>query len=289
MLFTINFIKGDNLFAGNKISLIIPAGRPERRQQLDNVVDKLIRGTVPPDEVVIIENISPASRARNIGAQKATGDILIFADDDIIIEQDDLFERVITTLLSSDDIGICGTSQDIPIDADRFQRAYRRQFDRTYTPIYDIVIDSDMATTLFCAIHRSDFFAAGGYDETLPAGEDNFLRHQIRKLGKRVVVAPNSIVYHALPKNFRELCNREKWYGSARAILAKRGDVPLGGVAITTKPKAFFYLIAQSLIFPFRFFYGGPSGKSFGWWPLRAIAHLLNSFYYARSVLKGEA
>ncbi len=289
MLFTISFTKGDNLFQGNKISLIIPAGRPERRKQLDALVEKLMRGSVSPDEVVIIENISPASRARNLGAKKTVGDILILADDDIIIEQNDLLERVVSALLSSDSIGICGTSQDIPPDADGFQRAYRRQFDRVYSPIFVEATDSDMATTVFCAIHKTDFIEVGGFDESITAGEDNFLRHKIRELGKRVVVAPGTMVYHPAPKNMAELRNRERWYGSARAILANRGDVPLGGIAITTKPKAFFYLIAQTLIFPFRFFYGGPSGKSFGWWPLRAIAHFLNSFYYARSVLKGEA
>ncbi len=273
------------MYHEKKISLIIPAGRPERREAMRSLIESLKDGTLPPDEVIVVENISPNSRARNIGVERSTGEILVLADDDAQIPQVDTLEKVVETLLSDDNIGICGASQDIPPDANRFQRAYRRQFARTHFPVVSETVESDMATTLFCAIRRCDIEAVGGFDESLIAGVDVMLRHKIRQLGKRIVVAPGTIAYHPLPSGWRELFRRVAWYGSARAILAQKPDYPFAGLRLHSGFAALGYLAAQWLLFPTRFFIGGPSGRKFGFWPLRAVAHIVNSTAYALSVI----
>lgn len=278
------------MFKNKFISVIIPTIRAERKAAFCELMEKLKSGTVSPDEIIVVENESPPSKARNIGAFRSKGDVLVFIDDDAIPASNSVLEKVIDTLLSDESIGICGTSQDIPPGANRFQREYRRQFPRTHSPIFNEITESDMATTLFCAIRREDFILAGQFDETLPAGEDNFLRHKIRTIGKKVVIAPGSMVYHPLPKNYRELIDREKWYGSARAVIAKRSDIPQEGIRLSSRAGALLYALLQIIVFPIRLFYGGADNRCFGFWHLRAFGNLTNALSYARAVfsLKGK-
>lgn len=271
-----------------KISVIIPAFRRSRVDNVETLRRSLLGGSLPPDEIIVVEGVSPAAAARNLGVERSKGDILVFIDDDARLSTPDVLERVVETLLSDDSIGIAGASQDIPPSASGFQKEYRHEFERARSQVVEEITESDMATTLFCAIRREDFTAAGGFDESLPAGEDNYLRHRIRGLGKKVVLAPGALVYHPLPGSWGELYRRARWYGSARAILAKREDAPFAGIRLQSKTAALGYLIVQWALFPFRLFIGGPTGRKFGFWPLRAVAHLVNSTAYAAAVIRGD-
>ncbi|MCK5832061.1 glycosyltransferase [bacterium] len=275
------------MLESKKISVIIAAGRAERQANVRLLIKILLSGSLIPDEFIIVEGVSPNSMARNVGVEHSNGDILVFIDDDAIISDSNVLENVIDTLLENETIGIVGTSQDIPLDVEFFQREYRREFARTHSPVVDKAVESDMATTLFCAVHRRDFDSIGGFDNTLVAGVDNLFRHRMRSIGKKVVVAPNTLVYHPLPKNWGEFYRREKWYGGARAILAKRQDIPFEGVRLLSKGKAVVYLILQWSLFPVRFFVGGPTGHRFGFWPLRAVGHFINATSYVFSVIRG--
>ena len=276
------------MFQNRTISVIIPAGRKERIEALKNLLDNLNNGTLPPDEIIVADTSDSPAKARNIGVKKAKGDILVFVDDDAIPADSNVLHSVIEILISAESIGICGTSTDIPPNANCFQKAYRKQFPRTYFPVVRQVLDSDMATTLFCAIRRSDFEAIGGFDESLITGEDNFLRHKIRALGKRVVIAPQTLVYHPLPQNWKQLFRREIWYARGGAILAKKTDYPFEGRHIKNNFYAMLYILSALLLFPIRLFYGGPDNKSFGFWYLRAPAFIVKAFTYAWFARKGK-
>lgn len=268
------------------ISIIIPSLRIARKKTVDSLRSSLQSGTLKPDEMVIVENTSPAGRARNIGASRSKGDILVFCDDDAIIADPELLEKVVSILLTDDSIGLVGTAIGIPKDSNRFQREYGRQFPRSSTDVASKIEDRFMITPLFCAVRKSDFEKVDGFSEILTGGEDRYFCHTIRKIGKRVVIAPNTIVYHPLPKNMQELIHREIWYGSAKALISNVPDYPTGKAILCSKPMALLYLVAHTFVFPFRFFIGGPGGKSIGFWPLRAIGHYIHSIAYALAVLK---
>lgn len=263
------------------ISVIIPSFYPEREKNVLEIIRKLRADRLPPDEIVVIKEVAPAGKARNLGVERSSGDILIFIDDDAIIESDDTLSKVVEALLSDDNIGMAGAVQKPCPDMNWLQKAYRKQFPRTEAPTVNEIKESDMVTTLFCAIRRDDFIAAGGFDERLIAGQDNLLRHKIRQMGKKIVLVPETLVYHPLPRSIANVLKREIIYAHGMAQLSKLNLMPLPAKRIKNMWQAFFYALVRIIALPVRLFYGGPDGKSFGFWYLRAPAWLVNSIAYA--------
>jgi glycosyltransferase involved in cell wall biosynthesis len=89
-----------------QVSVIIPTTRRTVVRVLE-----IIKGYVELSgrevEVIIVRGAKPAARARNIGAHKARGDLLVFIDDDIIIDVAS-FSKFVNKLLDADGKAIVG-------------------------------------------------------------------------------------------------------------------------------------------------------------------------------------
>jgi glycosyltransferase involved in cell wall biosynthesis len=75
------------------VSAIVPA--TNRPVTLDECRAAILRAAEPPDELILVEEppgIGPAA-ARNTGATRATGDVLVFVDSDVIVHED-AFTRI---------------------------------------------------------------------------------------------------------------------------------------------------------------------------------------------------
>ena len=96
------------------LSVIIPAS--DRPKTLDACLAAIAAADRPPDEVVVVDDEhvrSPAS-ARNLGALRATGDILVFVDADVTVHRDS-FERVRDVFEHEDDVdALFGSYDDDP-------------------------------------------------------------------------------------------------------------------------------------------------------------------------------
>src|SRR5438128_3058306 len=96
------------------LSVVIPAtdGRPT----LDRVVDAVRNAVHAPEEVIVVDRprlLGPAA-ARNLGARKATGDVLVFLDADVEVHQD-AFERIRSVFDSDGDLAaVFGSYDDDP-------------------------------------------------------------------------------------------------------------------------------------------------------------------------------
>jgi glycosyltransferase involved in cell wall biosynthesis len=75
------------------------------------LVAQLKRQSLQRVEVILSLRESPNGRARNLGAKMAQGKFLVFADDDAILGDDSVLERLVEPLRRYEDMGMTGVSQ----------------------------------------------------------------------------------------------------------------------------------------------------------------------------------
>jgi GT2 family glycosyltransferase len=127
--------------------------------------------SIPDDVEVIISdwktdnaNIFAPSVARNIGAMRANGDILVFMDDDIKFSKDFFYK-----LISSVDNGkVAGLK----------------------SKWHDYLISRVLAIT------KDDFFKVGGFDPLMIFSEDVEFSYRLQQMGYELVELPVDSVMH---------------------------------------------------------------------------------------------
>ena len=187
------------------VSVVIPSADGSREGNLGLLLRDLETQTLRPHEVLVIDGISPNGLARNTGARQASGEVLVFLDDDVRLGHENML-RDMVALLADHRVGMAGAAQLLPPGSSRFQRAAALQIPRSQSPIVDVVTDSDMVTTQCCAMRRTVFWELGGFNERIPRGVDPEMRNRVRGRGLRIVVAPSVWYYHPMPADLGALC-----------------------------------------------------------------------------------
>lgn len=100
------------------------------------------------------------STQRNLGAAASTGDVVVFVDADMLLEPWVLSQAI--EQLSNPGVG----SVVIP------ERSFGYGFWARCKAFEKLIVTGDPAVEAARAFRRSDFFAVGGYDDTLTACED---------------------------------------------------------------------------------------------------------------------
>ena len=187
--------------ASPKISIIIPTLGRSRKERLDGLLSEIDKQTLADREVIVVDGKNGQGRAINEGAARARGNILLILDDDTSLGHPDLFKNMVSVLESDSSIGMVGAST-IPRPNDSlFQKIAMRQVPRRYYPVVDKVTESDMAQHPCCVIPKTVFKEVGGENELLARGLDPELRFRIRAKGYKIVIAPDSWIYHPLPES----------------------------------------------------------------------------------------
>jgi GT2 family glycosyltransferase len=200
---------------GLSISIVIPVhyGGVAFQQCLAS----LFQGARQPDEVIVVADgetdgswrevekfgarlllLSEAqgpARARNRGAEVATGDILFFVDADVMLHPDTL-ARVEQQFLSSPDLDALIGSYDDDPGASNFLSQYKNLFHH-----YTHQTSAEQASTFWgaCgAIHRAVFEAMGGFDERYrkPCIEDIELGYRLKQAGYTIRLCKEIQVKH---------------------------------------------------------------------------------------------
>lgn len=143
------------------LSAVIPA--TDRPQSLSRCVEAVRNASDPPEEVLVVEKSErpgPAA-ARNDGARRTTGDILVFVDADVLPHAD-AFERIRRTFERSPElIAVFGSYDDAP-EATEVVSSFRNLLHH-----YVHQQAGGRATTFWAglgAVRREAFFDAGGFD-----------------------------------------------------------------------------------------------------------------------------
>ncbi|HOS02659.1 MAG TPA: glycosyltransferase [Candidatus Hydrogenedentes bacterium] len=185
--------------------MIIPSWDGHRNGCVPRLLESIAAQTFSDYETILIKGVSPQGKAINQGAEQARGEILIILDDDSLLADATVFQRLVDALDEDPRIGMAGASIVVPQNANRFQRRAARQFPRFCMPVVNRVTDSDLACHGCCAIPRRLFEEIGREREDIVRGLDPDLRARLRAAGYRVVLAPHARIHHPLPPSWKPL------------------------------------------------------------------------------------
>ena len=159
--------------------------------------------------------------ARNLGAKKARGSILLFTDSDCIPSKN-WIRDMIEPLKNSEIVGVSGTYKTLnkeSIVARFVGYEIARNHEMMKKQKYIDFVGS------YSAAYRKDIFLKfGGFDESFPiaSGEDPELSFRIAKAGYKMVFQPKAYVYHRHPDSLRKFLRQQFWRGYWRVLLYKK-------------------------------------------------------------------
>lgn len=169
------------------VSAIVPA--TNRPATLAGCRTALLGGQSPPEEIVVVEEPTDANaaRARNLGASRATGDVLLFVDADVEVRPDAV-ARVRAAFAADPALtALFGSYDDSPA-APGVVSAFRNLL---HHHVHQTA--SGPATTFWTglgAVRREAFEVIGGFDETVEFMEDIDLGMRLSAQGARIELDP---------------------------------------------------------------------------------------------------
>lgn len=146
----------------------------------------------PADEVVVVDGPPglSAAGARNVGAERATGDVVVFVDADVEVHPD-AFTRIRAAFAAHPGLAAVYGSYDDAPDARGVVSAFRNLL---HHHVHQA--GAGPAETFWTgvgAVRRSHFLAAGGFDQARyphPSIEDIELGHRLAASGGQVLLDP---------------------------------------------------------------------------------------------------
>jgi GT2 family glycosyltransferase len=184
-----------------------------------------------------------AAAARNHGARVATGELLLFCDDDIVVRDDHLRRHCETRRGHGDSLvnGRWEFSPDTlaallrtPFGRFRLELERRFQQEATGQPLDDGKLKVALVGSWNLALRRELFWNLGGFDEAFPVAgaEDQDLSLRARAAGCDLLLDPAIVCLHNDNRvDLRLYCAREERNARTMPILAQKyprefGDAP---------------------------------------------------------------
>lgn len=273
-----------------RVSVIVPT----RDGAIDRLKASLDAQGFRDYELIVVQGVSPAGRARNQGARQARADLLLFVDDDAYCGAPDTLARLVAVADERPELAVVGTAKILPPDASPLQRRIAREVPRWVFPVTDTLLESNPATgeygftalsTTCILMRRAWFDAVGGFDEGLSTGEDTEFFYRLRVRGARFAVAPKTWVCHPPPASLRELVRKSFAYGIGHALEA--WSAPERGMQVVPLDRWYgkaMLLLSPILFIPSLFvayYFDSARRLRFGWRPLKALATFATLYGYA--------
>ena len=251
--------------ATSVVSIVIPAYNAEK--VLGHCLDALLAQTAPRDEyeIIVADDGSTdgtrqvaesravrvvtqpnrgAGAARNLGAQHACGDIVLFLDADSAPDA-----RWIEAMTAPfNDPTIAGASGE---KKTRQKNLWARFVQIEYDFKYDRIAAHskiDFVDSSTAAYRREVFLSNGGFDTSLMEAEDVELSFRLAERGYRMVLIRDAITYHTHPESLRHYLKRKFQYARWRAIVYARYPRKAASDQRTPLTQKFQPLLAFALV-----------------------------------------
>ncbi|MGH7837111.1 MAG: glycosyltransferase [Candidatus Binataceae bacterium] len=173
----------------------------------------------PEVRVLTQANAGPAV-ARNHGVRAATGEIVLFTDDDC-----EPFPNWLTEMLKPfDDPAVVGTKG---VYRSRQRELVARFVQIEYEDRYRLMARQptiDFIDTYSAAFRRARFLELGGYDTAFPVAccEDSELSYRMSARGWKMIFAPSAIVWHQHPASLANYLRRKFKFAVWRVLAVKK-------------------------------------------------------------------
>ncbi|MFI5250933.1 MAG: glycosyltransferase [Bacteroidota bacterium] len=161
------------------------------------------------------------SMGRNIGANHAGGDILLFLNADTIIEQPERFFRMIGEIMKKPSVVAATCKVNIYPEEELFSDKIFHEFFNYYFWLLNI-IGIGMGRGECQIVRRTAFFSINGYNESMAAGEDFNLFIRLRRLGK--IAFMRSLIVRESPRRFRKFGYKKiifQWLVNSISVLLR--------------------------------------------------------------------
>lgn len=212
------------------VSVIIPAYNEQER--IAECLNSLVLQTWPSEIIVVDDgstdrtveivrtfhavqllqqNHQGPGSARNLGAQHATGELLVFCDADQKFDRR-YIEMLIAPIVSGIAVGTYTREEYIANYTNVWARCYN--IDAEIYSDSRNPPDAPLESPVFRAIPRELFLEIGGYDD-VGYGEDHTISAKLETLA---VAAPGAICYHHNPDKLFEVFMQARWYGKGRQV-----------------------------------------------------------------------
>ncbi len=202
--------------------LIVVAADPDEREAVRALLDGIdFAGRA---EVVASDRCLLGGGARNLGWRSATGDVVLFLDDDDYWAADKVGDHVAAHDSGQSDVVYSGVWYVFP--GARDARPYNA------TPVAadmvrGLTLDGLCPPTTSCvSIRRAALEAVGGFDETLPSYQDWELWYRLALAGSKFASLPQPLTYFVQHEGGRVSMNIEGRSRAAGLVLAKHGSSP---------------------------------------------------------------
>jgi GT2 family glycosyltransferase len=172
--------------------------------------------TTPLSLIAVTQPNRGVAAARNHGIQRATGDLVLFLDDDVVPAPQLIAEHVRLHAEQPDNLIVLGpmlTPDDFVLSpwvrweqamlTKQYQAMLAGRFKPTARQFY----------TGNTSLARAHLIAAGGFDEHFRRAEDVELAYRLAQRGLRFVFSPDAIGYHYAERSFRSWMEIPYAYG----------------------------------------------------------------------------
>lgn len=258
----------ENSYLSDRISVIIPTKNEE--EVLHDCLSSVFNQSLTPFEVIVVDgcssddtlekarhfpvkiliesgSASPAN-ARNIGAEHANGEILLFMDADTLLNDNCLSSAV--KYFQDPNVSAVIPFQEATMDT-RLEKVQAKWFFGTITRLRTGI--GAIAPVQFL---RKDVFNKIKFDKSLGYGEDADFHARLQELSReesgRIVYAPDLKISVHFPHTFIELWSQYAWYGRTfMKYFSKHPSIKttlnLGSLLF---PAIFLFVFAFSVVFP---------------------------------------
>jgi GT2 family glycosyltransferase len=198
------------------------------------------------------------SRQRNLSAQKASGDLLLFLDDDSVPAADliDTYREIFRKDPRLAAVGgpavyrasnfrerLSAAALSEPLVTGKSAARYAARGPSRASDERELILSN-------LAVRRAAFEAAGGFDESLYPNEENLLLERLRDRGGKIRYEPSAIATRPAPRAGVELLGKVYRYCRGRAAQARRCFSQASAVRVVAAFLAYLTLFTMVAALP---------------------------------------